>query len=159
MGTVDSILFDAQGKLKDMKLELYESSGPVAPAYQFNTHIILQVQNNEIALNYKDARIFSEGKPKESIQFQRKISVETYVQLMTEFLTLDAVKSGKNQDFVGSAKGRIGISFNVLDCQVGQDINFKVEYVLSSLEQEGFKECLKAVDWMKNLKKIGEAAG
>lgn len=141
-----NILYHKDGNLQPIKLELYESSGPVSPPYQYIIHIKLTSIDQKVHLNYKDINNSS----KSNEQIDRVLSVEEYKKVLTELINNNVFDL--NFDFIGDEKRkRVGVSFNFFEFFLW-DKSVKFEYLLQDKKNVNFAPYEKIINIIKNLK-------
>jgi hypothetical protein len=151
MKNFKKIVFEKPDKLTDSKIQLIEQSGSVSPKFQYLTDIVLKCTDNKITLNYKDQRVFIEGKPSLTVNIEKEISPKSYETILRKLLSAGNLPEG-NVDFVGSAKTKVGISFNYLTIDFKDKFSTKIDYILSDMDKKEFKHYAKIIKVIKNLK-------
>ncbi len=151
MTKAKSLIVDVDGILIPARIELFETSGPVSPAYQYRTQIVLYTENNEIRYNYDDDRKFINGKPLQSIHIHNQLKPGKFLKIVQQIYKMEGYQQGKDADFIGSGRNKIGISFNYMTVCIGTDIKFRVDYLLSSYDTEEFKSYQQTIELLKTL--------
>ena len=144
-------LYD-QGRPVSARIELVESSGPVSPAYQFSTRVIVTAENNSITLAYDDRREFRQGKPLNAISFKRELSHDEYEKLWSGLLALRVFE--RNNDFIGAHnRKKIGVSFNFFEISLGTR-KARCDYFLSKQKDPDFGPYLEIINLLKGLNSL-----
>ena len=132
------------------KIELLESSGPVSPAYQFSTHVIISTDGNAAILSYDDRREYRQGKPQKEISFKKELTRAQYEELWSNLSRLQVFE--RSRDFIGPEnRKRIGVSFNFFEISLG-DRRSRCDYLLSKAKDPEFEPFLKIIDQLKELR-------
>jgi hypothetical protein len=147
MMNIKDILYEGTG-IVPVKIELYESSGPVSPRYQFNTHILI----NNTNLNYKDEREFQGGKALNKTEFVKKLSNDQLEDILSEIINSNIAEQHK--DFIGEKRKNVGVSFNYLELIIGGKLNIRIDYLLSDLKSDEFSGYNIILNIIKDLKKL-----
>ena len=134
--------------LKDIDIELVETSGPVSPKYHYTTSVHLYSDGCAVFLDYHDSRKDPE---RTSVHFLKELKAAELKRIVRKLGSLVFVKSNAGRDFVGGARSRIGVSFNWLSIQIGSEVDLRVDYLLSDFEYEGFDDYAKAINLLKSL--------
>lgn len=151
MQKTSPVILDADGILLPVRIELVETSGPVSPAFQYRTHIVLCTENNGIWLSCDDDREYRNGKPLQSIHLHKQLKRDDFTAVLHEVCKLECYRLGTNADFIGTARNRTGISFNYISVCMGTDIKFRIDYLLSSYDNDMFKLYRQVIEQLKKL--------
>lgn len=151
MPKTGSSILHRDGSLKEFRIELVESSGPVSPKYHYSTRIIFYSSGNSARIDYSDVRKYLKGRPAQPVKFIRDIDAADAGKIVRKIQRLDFVKSNSSADFIGSARSRTGISFNRLTVAIGPDTDLSVDYLLEDYERDEFAGFDKAIDIVKKL--------
>ena len=133
-----------------VKIELYESSGPVSPRYQYFTHVIIKDDGANIHLSYDDKGNYQDGKPTHHVNFKKDLPRERYEKLWEELFKQDLEHLG--QDAIGDKRNRVGVSFNHFEVSLGDHLKVRFDYLLSHLKSGEFAKQNAVVDLLKGLK-------
>jgi hypothetical protein len=151
MSAIEPVIVDADGILLSVRIELVETSGPVSPAFQYRTHIVLYTENNVICYEYDDDRQFQNGKPQQSIHALNQLKQSQFMKILQLIYKMDSFQQGTDVDFIGDVRNKIGISFNYMTVCIGADIKFRVDYLLSSYDNAAFKSYQRVIEQIKSL--------
>ncbi len=117
------------------RIELRENGGPVSPAYQYNTLIIIstaETDSNSLYIDCRHTAAFEGGKPKTNINYQRPLTAEE-TQKLLKILQEVKADSWKDTPLPEATKKLIGISFNQLAVTMDGKQKVTYEYTLSDL--------------------------
>jgi hypothetical protein len=146
---------DSQGNLVSINIELTETSGPVSPEYQYNLDLHLKNEGNGLLLKYSYVGKFIYGEPEKKIIFEDVIPKDKSIQLIDRLLELKPL--GINIDLSENVKNNVGISFNELSLQIGENGKTKINYTLSDLDQPEFVNQSRIIQCIKKLENWKEA--
>ena len=131
-------------------LSLTESSGPVAPAYQYKLSVVLSATESGIRLVYRDEGEWQGGKPRRSRAYDAILSKSVWSKLRAELLSAGLLSLSPG-DALGPPAGRVGVSTNELVLvQAGQD-PVRLTYSLASLDRPEGKTLAAVVKRLKRL--------
>lgn len=120
------------GVLLPARIELQESSGPVAPKYQYDTRIVITVIDGAPSLRYEDEGEYLGGAPARHTAISVALPVESYERLWGDLAALDALHRG--DDLIGEEKRRrVGVSFNFVSLQLGEQ-KARIDYLRTLLD-------------------------
>jgi hypothetical protein len=121
------------------RLELTESSGPVAPPYQYKLRVALDVGKAGITLAYDDEGAYAGGEPTRKKTDDGPLTRKGYETLMRDLVALGLLDLG-TVAIAPEKKTRVGISFNRLTLKQGRRTLVDVGYTLAELGRpEGAK--------------------
>lgn len=145
----DIVIIDSPGQPVPARIELKESSGPVSPRFQYETHVLVTAGEGRVELRYDERREYREGAPQRVVRFSRELSLKEYEELWRELLRFDAL--APDRDLVGAAnRTRVGVSFNYFEIHLGQR-RTRCEYLLSSLRADEAALCRGVVETLRLL--------
>ncbi len=142
-------LFDSQGNLIPIQIELVESSGPVSPLYQFDLNIILKNEGSGLRIRYSYKGKFVAGEPEEQKNIDELIPKDKSIKILNSLLDLNAL--GINVELGDDIKNNVGISFNELNLQMGAKDKTKILYTLGDLDEPNFELQTKIIEFVKKL--------
>lgn len=142
-------LFDSQGNLIPIQIELVESSGPVSPLYQFDLNIILKNEGSGLRIRYSYKGKFVAGEPEEQKNIDELIPKDKSIKILNSLLDLNAL--GINVELNDEIKNNVGISFNELSFQMGAKDKTKILYTLGDLDEPNFELQTKIIEFVKKL--------
>ncbi len=140
---------DSNGNLVSINIELFESSGPVSPAYQYNLNLNLKSEGNNLHLKYSHKGKYVSGVPEKNVAIDEMIPKDKAIKLIS--LLLDLNPLGINVDLPENIKNNVGISFNELNLQIGSNEKTKILYTLSDLKKSEFENQSKIIQFLKNV--------
>ena len=144
-----NLIYKEDGSLQPIKMELYESSGPVSPLYQYIVHIKIHSTDKEIHLHYKNIGKNQEDGSKKNVQWNKVISLNDYLGFITKLIQNNVFSL--NHDFIGDERRKkIGISFNFFELTLGKE-TVKFQYLLQDKKQPEFENYEKIINIVKNL--------
>lgn len=141
-------LFEGNGNLIPIKIELKESSGPVSPLYQSNLNVILTNEGNSLHLNYHYKGKYIDGVPSDQKSIDEVIAKEKAIAILQKFLALNPL--GIERDVDEETKKKVGISFNNLTIQIGNEKS-KIGYTLKDLTNPNFLSIKNIIDFIKKV--------
>lgn len=144
-------LFDSNGNLIPIHIELNESSGPVAPPYQFNLSIVLKNEGSGLRINYSYEGKFSGGEPQEQRAKNELIPKDKSIEILNSLFDLNAFSM--KVELRDEIKNNVGISFNELNLKIGNGDNAKIRYTLGDLDEPDFEAQTKVIEFIKQLDK------
>ena len=139
----------ATGKAGE-SLSLSESSGPVAPAYQYKLSVVLSSTESGIRLVYRDDAEWQAGAPQRSRSFDGLLTTAVWAKLRADLLAAGLL-SLPGGDALGPPAGRVGVSTNELVLvQAGQK-PVRQTYSLAALQRPEGKTLADVVARLKQL--------
>jgi hypothetical protein len=127
-------LRDSDGKWTPARIELEESSGPVAPRYQFRTLIVLATDGGAPRLRYDDEGAYKDGLPSRRMAIDVELPGERWERLWAGLVAQEALARGG--DLIGDERRkRVGISFNHVAIKLGA-VEARFDYLLSLLDDD-----------------------
>ncbi len=141
-------LFEGNGNLIPIKIELKESFGPVSPLYQSNLNVILTNEGNSLHLNYQYKGKYIDGVPSDQKSIDEIIPKEKAIAILQKFLALNPL--GIERDIDEETKKKVGISFNDLTIQIGNEKS-KIRYTLKDISNSQLLSIKKIIDFIKKL--------
>ena len=141
-------LFDPEHPVP-ARIELEESSGPVAPAHQFQTRLVVEASGGQVTLSVDDERGWEAGEFRSVLRLREPLAPAEHEALWRDLLALDAFSLGA--DLVGEeGRGRVGVSFNHLLLRLG-DREARVDYRLRDLSRGKFAPQARLVERVRRL--------
>ncbi len=132
------------------RIELFESSGPVSPKYQYSTKITVAAGNGNLSISCDDRREFSGGAPLKVVSFSRELTRAEYEGIWRRLGELGALDL--NRDFIGPERRKsIGISFNHYELSLG-DRKARCDYLLGSARDPEFAPFAAVISFLASLK-------
>ncbi len=142
----------AQGSyLSPVDIELFESAGPIAPVYFYQTELHLSDESDKLVLKVdQEAGEKVEGL-QDNLHVERDFSEAEYKELVRKFEALN-IQSLKSRKLTPETKKLVGISFNYLEISIGEDFNLTFEYILTDLKKPEFQAQAKLIEELKKLR-------
>jgi hypothetical protein len=131
-----------RGTTVKLAIELFESSGPVSPRFQYTYRV--RVECTEAG-----GTLAVERTGAGAVKTDRTIDGAEAAKLVADLDAAGARTCGG--DFVGALRGRKGISFNWLELRFDDEAPVRVDYVLTSLDDEAFAPQKRVLDVVKAL--------
>ena len=115
-------------------MSLTESSGPVAPLYQYKLSVALSATERGIRLVYRDQAEWQNGAPRRSRSYDGLLPTRVWAPLRADLLAagLLTLEAG---GALGPAPGRVGVSTNELVLVQAGQAPLRLIYSLASLER------------------------
>lgn len=144
---------DEHGALRPVRIELSESSGPVAPRYQHRVAVVLTVDGDKIHLSHDEAGEFVQGQPRRRVQRDGELPRAAYEALWGDLLAQGVLSLGG--DLIGAERRqRVGVSFNFFAVRVGGPAalaEVRCDYLLSQLDDDEHAARAAVIDRLKGL--------
>ncbi|MFY9823391.1 MAG: hypothetical protein WAM82_18560 [Thermoanaerobaculia bacterium] len=109
-------LADVSGELLPARIELWESSGPVSPRYQYTTRVVVTVEpptaSPSLAIDHTAG-----GEPASEVHSAEPLARERYERLWADLFAQDVFALGG--DLAADKRDRIGVSFNHAEVVLG----------------------------------------
>ena len=122
------------GVLLPARIELQESSGPVAPKFQYNTLVVVALKDGAPQLHYQDEGEYRDGAAARNTDITAPLSIERYQQLWSDLMAAGALEHGA--DLIGDERRRrVGVSFNFLSFELG-DAKARIDYLRTLLDED-----------------------
>ncbi|MBI3394503.1 MAG: hypothetical protein HY042_01570 [Spirochaetia bacterium] len=164
MKTLEQALIEPDGSYRPFHLELVENSGPVSPAYQYRTRVVIRTIEHDVLFSFKDERRFQAGVAQEKIDVERSLSKEEYQKIVSFLLAQKIFEL--TVDRTKDKRDRLGISYNHLDVRLGPagdtaTEHARIDYVLSDLDDSsdggthaspGFQAQKRVIEFVKSLR-------
>ncbi|MFO0660089.1 MAG: hypothetical protein U0165_09705 [Polyangiaceae bacterium] len=141
------------GSLLAARIELDESSGPVAPAYQFDTKVLITVTPNPSGKTEIKLEIdHTQGKERTPVvketHTKTVLSREAYDALWRDLITLGGLLLDHKLDEATLSK--VGASFNHLAIEVGTE-KHRYEYTLAQLKRPETTVARQVIERIKSV--------
>ena len=130
---------DGAGELLPARLELWESSGPVSPRYQYTTHVLVTCEppGSAPVLTIEHAAEYAGGVPTFEVHSVDPMPRQRYERLWADLLAQDVFALGG--DLATGHRDRTGVSFNHAEIVLGDPENprarVRFDYLLPQLRR------------------------
>jgi hypothetical protein len=147
----------SKNKMSVSRIELRENSGPVSPAYQYNTLITISAgaDSSSLTIDCQHRAAFEGGKPKTDVNYQRPLTAEE-TQNLIKILQEVKADSWKDTPLPEATKKLIGISFNRLAVTMVGKEKITYEYTLADLNTNKDAPEPKLITYLKTFIKAAK---